>query len=60
MKKVILILCVVSAFGFMSCSSETKCDKCTSDSTMVVSDSTMVDSTVSVSDSSIVDTVSTN
>ena len=56
MKKFSFVLLAVLAFGFASCSSEKKCEKCSTDSTSVVTDSLSTDSTSVVTDSSLVDT----
>ena len=58
MKKFSFVVLAVLALGFVSCSSDKKCETCSTDSTSVVTDSSMVDSTVVVSDSVSVDTVS--
>jgi len=57
MKKSIFILALVSVIGLSSCTSEKKCENCTTDSTAVITDSTSTDSTSCCTDSLSVDSV---
>ncbi len=58
MKKTIFIIAIslFSVISFSSCTSEKSCEKCSTDSTSVVTDSLSTDSTSVVIDSSLVDT----